>query len=328
MAMATAMAMLRASRLCALLLALAAAGSACGQGVGFRELRIPNGAEPPLVGGVWYPLRAGADEIAPGRHALVLISHGGGGSYDGHADTAIALARAGIVAAAVSHAGDMVGDQRHVLELWRRPAQLGRLADYLLDASPWRAAIDPARVGAYGFSNGGFTVLVAAGGVPELSRVGPYCAEHPQHDLCTALAQAGVAAPAGDDVPPGAWTRDPRIRAIALAAPAFGFAFDRAGLSGVDAAVQLWRAADDRHQPDPYYEAAIRAALPVPPDDRVVERAGHYDFLPPCSAALARAAPVICTSAPGFERAAFHARLNAELVRFFEAALGPPAGRR
>ena len=36
----------------------------------------------------------------------------------------------------------------------------------------------------------------------------------------------------------------------------------------------------------------------------------------PCSERLAQAAPAICASAPGFDRAAFHARFNAEVVRY------------
>lgn len=305
--------------ICALF--FASSGSSFGQTVGFEEVRIPNGTEPPLTAGIWYPVVASANKVVAGRHALVLMSHGGGGTYDGHSDTAIALARAGIVAAAVTHAGDALDDQSKVLQLWRRPAQLRRLADYMLNDWQWHRKIDAARVGAFGFSNGGFTVLVAVGGVPQLSQIGPYCEAHPDHDLCTALARAGVKAPNGSVVPPGAWLADRRIKAAVLAAPAFGFAFDRMGLSGVSAAIQLWRAELDRHQPDPFYEEAIRQALPTSPEYHVVERAGHYDFLPPCGAQMSRAVPAVCSSAPDFDRRAFHEQFNREVIRFFRAAL-------
>jgi len=106
-----------------------------------------------------------------------------------------------------------------------------------------------------------------------------------------------------------------------VAAPAFGFTFDRMGLSGVSAAVQLWRAESDRHQPDPFHEEAIRAALPTPPEYHVIERAGHYDFLPPCGARMSRVVPAVCSSAPDFDRRAFHEQFNREVVRFFRAAL-------
>lgn len=61
-----------------------------------------------------------------------MLSHGGGGSYQSHYDTALALAHAGFVAAAVSHAGDTYDNQSKVLQLWRRPRQLRVLVSYML----------------------------------------------------------------------------------------------------------------------------------------------------------------------------------------------------
>ncbi|TDN61837.1 dienelactone hydrolase [Paraburkholderia sp. BL10I2N1] len=304
--------------------------------VGFEEVKIANGAEPPLTAGVWYPTNAPATSHSLGNFTqtvapdapiaghglpLVVMSHGGGGSYDGHYDTALALAHAGFVAAAVSHAGDTFDDQSQVLQLWRRPAQLHRLVDYMLAEWPWRERLDAARVGAFGFSNGGFTVLVAAGGVPDLSEIAPYCEAHADHDLCVALQHAGVDPHFGADIPAGAWVSDRRINAAVSAAPAFGFAFGRAGLSSVRIPIQLWRAANDRHQPHPYYEEAVRANLPRTPEYHVVANAGHYDFLPPCDARLSRNAPDVCNSLPDFDRAEFHEQFNAAVVHFFQATL-------
>lgn len=313
-----------------------AATPAFASNVGFEEVKITNGEEPPLTAGIWYPTDAPASlhalgtftqNVAPGgliagdNLPLVVISHGGAGSYEGHSDTALALAHAGFVAAAISHAGDTFDDQSHVLQLWRRPAQLHRLVDYMLEEWHWHAQLNAVRVGAFGFSNGGFTVLVAAGGVPDLAAIAPYCEAHPDHDLCEALKQGGIDPHLGKDIPADVWVHDPRINALVIAAPAFGFAFNRAGLSNVRAPIQLWRAADDRHQPNPYYDEAIRAALPQAPEYHVVPNAGHYDFLPPCDARHARIAPAICKSLPGFDRAAFHEEFNADMVRFFKATL-------
>ena len=70
--------------------------------------------------------------------------------------------------------------------------------------------------------------------------------------------------------------------------------------------------------PQPRYAEAVRLALPESPDYRVVHRAGHFDFLAPCSVALANLAPVICQSDPGFDRVAFHRTFNAAVVDFLE----------
>ena len=304
--------------------------------VGFELIRVPNGSEPDLFGAVWYPTTARSrseriegflQDVAAGapvagtRLPLIVISHGGGGSFGGHYDTAVALARAGYVVASVRHAGDSSEDQSHVLEQWRRPEQLSRLIDQMLRGWSGRRHIDPSRIGAFGFSNGGFTVLVAAGGTPDLHAIDPYCQSHPTHDLCTALASAGLRSIA--PVLPSSinWKHDARIQAVAAAAPAFGFTFDQAGLASVHIPVLLWGAADDRHQPSPFYEETVRDRLPRAPEYHVERDAGHYSFLPPCNPTLAKIDPAICVDKPAFDRAAFHRQLNAGLVRFFDDAL-------
>jgi predicted dienelactone hydrolase len=305
--------------------------------VGFQELMIPDGADRPLTIGVWYPTEAPATEHALGPHSqlvaeggpvagkklpLVVISHGGGGSYQGHYDTAIALARAGFVAASVNHNGDTYDDQSQAARIWRRPAQLHRLTSYMLKEWPQHDSLDPVRVGAFGFSMGGFTVLVAAGGVPDISKTHAYCRANPGHYVCAVLKQMDLIDNFGADMPASIWVHDPRIRSAAIAAPAFGFAFDPASLRTVRIPIQLWRAEDDHHQPHPYYDEAVRIALPKPPDYHLIPNADHYDFLPPCEARLAAVAPEICRSQPGFDRAAFHEQLNAQLVQFFRKTLG------
>ena len=293
----------------------------------FEEIRIPYDKQPALAGGVWYPTISQDNATPPGVRAdrnhlpLVVMSHGGGGSYDAHVDTAKALACAGFVVAAVSHSGDTYEDQSRVLELWRRPDQLRRLIDFMLVDWHFHDRIDAQRVGAFGFSNGGFTALVSAGGVPDLDRTEQYCSSHPDHDLCNALSKAGVSTRLGDRVPADAWTHDSRIRAVVVAAPAFGFAFRKKGLRGIKIPMQIWGGALDRHQPAPWYEDAVVADLPTPPEFHRIEGAGHYDFLPPCSASLFRVAPAICVSESGFDRAEFHQRLNNQIATFFARQL-------
>jgi len=114
---------------------------------------------------------------------------------------------------------------------------------------------------------------------------------------------------------------DARIKAAVVAAPALGFTFSPDGLKDVKVPVQLWRAENDVIVPHPRYAEAVRLALPEAPDYHVVPNAGHFDFLAPCSDALASIAPAICTSAAGFDRPAFHAGFNSEVVKFFEKTL-------
>jgi len=50
----------------------------------------------------------------------------------------------------------------------------------------------------------------------------------------------------------------------------------------------------------------------------VVINAGHFAFVPPCPPA---AAPEFCSDAPGFDRVAFHAQFNADVLAFFRTHL-------
>lgn len=312
---------------------LAFFGLAARASVGFQHLTIPDPQGGGIEVGLWYPASATpkpervelftqdlAKDAAPeGRNLpLVVISHGTGGSYAGHADTAKALAEAGFVAAALTHAGDNWRDQTGAARIWERPRQLAVLTDYVLAAWPYRDRIDSARVGAFGFSAGGFTVLAAAGGEPDLGKVPGHCREHPGFFDCMLLGR----------YPPGAlgnvaWRHDPRLKAIVVAAPAMGFAFGRDGLVNVRAPLQLWRASEDEILPHPFYAEAVRNDLPAQPEFHLVENGGHFDFLQPCPGPLAARNPAICSSRPGFDRAAFHETLNAAVVDFFRRNLGP-----
>jgi predicted dienelactone hydrolase len=61
--------------------------------------------------------------------------------------------------------------------------------------------------------------------------------------------------------------------------------------------------------------------LPEKHEYRVVPNSGHFAFLIPCTPALAKAVPEICTDAPDFDRVAFHERFNAEVLAFFRTHL-------
>ena len=310
-----------------LVLAIQSAGA---QTVGFQTVSIPATGSSSIPVNIWYPSTAQATQQSLGlfeqvvalngpvqgtRLGLIVISHGTGGTKDGHYDTALALAKGGFVVAALEHSGDNYRDQSRATDMLSRPRELGQLIDYMLREWAGRTAIDSGQVGAFGFSSGGFTVLASAGGEPDLSLVAPHCLAHPKFFDCS-LVKAHPQAPPKQGAPP----QDARIKALVVAAPALGFTFAH-GLAGVTQPVQLWRADDDHVLPAPEYADAVRRALPRPPEFHAVPGADHYDFLAPCTQRLAQIAPAICTSEPGFDRVAFHKSFNDAVVTFFKAQL-------
>ena len=307
----------------------------CAHAAGFQHAFAVDPDGKPLEIGIWYPSAAAVKPVTMGPTTmsvamngalqgkalpLVVMSHGTGGSFLGHDDTAIALADAGFVVAAVTHAGDNYADKSRAADVMDRPRQISRVIDHMLSTWDGHASIDPARIGMFGFSSGGFTTLAAIGGVPEFSTVGPMCRQYPGDYACGVVAKSGATAPA-QVTSTTARPADARIKAAVVAAPALGFTFAPDGLKNVKVPVQLWRAENDTVVPHPRYAEAVRLALPQAPEYHVVPNAGHYDFLAPCSAALASIAPPICTSATGFDRAAFHDSFNTAVVAFFGRTL-------
>lgn len=313
---------------------IALAGT-CVHAAGFQHGFAADPDGKPLEIGIWYPSQAAVrpltmgpttmhvavNGIAQGKDLpLVVMSHGTSSSFLAHFDTAIALADAGFVVAAVTHAGDNYADQSRSADVMDRPRQITRVIDHMLSAWDGHATIDPTRIGMFGFSAGGFTTLVSIGGVPDFSTIGPMCRQYPGDFVCQLLAKTSsnhaVALTSAT-----AHAADPRIKAAVVAAPALGFTFSPDGLKNVKVPVQLWRAENDALVPHPRYAEAVRLALREAPDYHVVPNAGHFDFLVPCSTALASIAPAICASAVGFDREAFHASFDAAVVSFFNKAL-------
>jgi predicted dienelactone hydrolase len=299
---------------------------------GFAQVMVPDPDGPALEAGIWYPSNAPASSqrlgpytqtVASGgqvlgrRLPLVVMSHGTGGSFQGHYDTALALAEAGFVVAAVTHTGDNYRDRSGFARVENRPRHIKVLIDYMLASWPQRDRLDPMRIGIFGFSAGGFTALVAIGGVPGLSRGASYCAAYPDEWGCRRARKTGMRPSAS----PAAFVHDSRITAAVIAAPAIGWSFTLEGLAGIKSPIQLWRGDSDEILPHPRHAQNVYDGLATKPEYHVVPNAGHYAFLAPCTPELANLVPEICRDPAGFDRAAFHREFNPAVVAFFKTKL-------
>ena len=307
---------------------------------GFQYGTAPDPDGKPIELGIWYPSDAAISAMPLGLFTqqvaaygpiagqslpLIVISHGTGGGASSHYDTALALADAGFVVVALTHTGDNYKDQS--LQFSRRnfidrPRQVSRVIDYMLNGWDGHASIDPARIGMFGFSAGGFTTLILLGGTADFNLATLFCHDHPEDWGCQHAKDKAAAS--ADDRKPAEWHHDPRVKVGVIAAPALGHTSTKAGLAAVTQPIQLWRAERDQVAPNQWNADVVKAVLPNPPDDHPVSLAGHFAFLAPCSEALAKIAPYICQDDTGFDRAAFHQQFNQALVDFFKAKLAPP----
>lgn len=305
--------------------------------VGFQTTRAKAAHGPAFGLAVWYPsnsrawpttllgtrlMKVAADGTVSGRGLpLIVLSHGNGGGPASHADLAMALAAEGYVVAAPMHTGDNYADQSGAAAATLfagRVHELRATVDYLLTQWESHAHIDPQQVGAFGFSAGGFSVLAASGGRPDLQRVAAHCRQS-QEFVCDVLRQLGsglLKAPLPAEAL--SFTPDPRIKAAVLAAPGLGFTFQGLAPETPRLPFQLWIAEQDERVPYDSNGKLVRELLGDSVEFHAVPYAGHTAFLVPCGLL---APPALCHDPAPFDRAAFHAAMNAAVVAFFDTHL-------
>ncbi len=302
-------------------------------GVGFRDTWVEADGERMLTA-LWYPAAApsrrtvegpfvmAATRNAPpgaGRYGLVLISHGTGGHRLGHRGTAIRLAQAGYIVAAPEHPGDSWRDSRFsgTAANWRRrPRQLSAVLDRLLGDAAFGPRIDPKRIGAIGHSAGGYTVLALIGGRADPSLLVGHCTRNRSKDpdFCAYGRQDG---PAGGPLPD---LRDRRVRAVVAVAPV-GALFGPGAFAGVAAPAQLHRLGRDRVLRRPWHEDNIVRLMGDRARPIVHPQAHHFAFIAPFPAALVDEVGPPARDPPGFDRRAFLARIDRQILAFFDTVL-------
>lgn len=308
--------------------------------VGFEIIQISDADGHSFPAGVWYPTQvqpkpttmlsivlmdvARNAPISGDALPLVVISHGNGGGSASHADLALALANEGYVVVAPMHSGDNYADQSAVGSVdWlpQRNREIHATIDYMLESWHYHDRIDSERIGAYGLSAGGFTVLAAVGGQPDLNIISKHCAESPE--IVCDLLQSVKSPYLNGDTPnlENAFLPDLRIKAAVVAAPGLGFTFSPHGLDNVHVPVQLWSAESDVNVPYDTNTKLVREALGSLVEFHSVPGASHFSFLTTCSF-LAPSA--ICSDEGQFDRKIFHADMNARIILFFEEKMKHP----
>lgn len=312
--------------------------------IGVRPLPVDDAGQTALSMVLVYPARGKASRAWVGsgfmdyaRNApidgtalpMIVMSHGTGGGATGHLDTAIALAEAGYIVAAVTHRGDNFQDDSLVGRgnwITERARQISLATDFLLQSWPEHERIDPKRVGVFGFSAGATTALVNVGGVLDMGEIAPHCKAQPEF-VCSLFRD--IEALKSPEAPgPKA---HPRFTAAVVVAPGLGFGFRPDGLRAVQVPVQIWQAQGDERVPEASNAEVVRSLLPTTPEYQVVPNASHLSFLAPCSMLASIMLPkMLCSDPPGFDRAAFHREFNAQVIAFFDRELdgaAPPVMR-
>jgi predicted dienelactone hydrolase len=311
-----------------------------------------------LAAVIWYPADPGAEEkprlLGPpgtaqlesgraavdapfaatsGKFPLIVLSHGTGGTMRDLSWLGAALARAGYIAAAVNHPGNNAVDGYTTAGFtlwWERARDLSTVIDGMLADPTFGTRIDTGRIGAAGFSLGGYTVIAIAGGITSLAHFRKFCASPSADASCQAppalgdLRAKAEALAAGDEAYRAALAtdtrsyRDRRVRAVFAMAPALGPAFLPESLARISIPVAIAAGAADAIAPVESGARFFAARIPDAEPTIFPGGVGHYVFLPDCTEAGRTARPAICNDAPGVDRDAVHSA-TAELAEAFFA---------
>jgi predicted dienelactone hydrolase len=310
-----------------------------------------------LLGTVWSPAESDADakpqlippfgtaifEAAPAaanakiaasraKFPLILLSHGTGGTVQSLAWFATALASHGYIVAGVNHPGNNAIEPHTVqgfMLWWERARDISTLLDAMLADQEFGPRIDTQRIGAAGFSLGGYTVIELAGGITASRRFIEACKAAPDQVSCKAppefpdLAAKAEALAAADPNfaeairAAGGSYRDPRIRAVFAMAPALGPAVTAESLKAIGIPTAI--VAGERDSIVPIDASARYYAAEIPGAELTIfpGAVDHYTFLDVCTDAGRRAIPPICIDRPGVDREAIHNATIDLATKFF-----------
>ena len=269
--------------------------------------------------------------------ALIVMSHGTGGSSGQLSWLAEALVRDGFIVAAVNHHGNTALEESQAVAGYVLPGERSRdlsvLIDRLLADEQIGPHIDPNRIGAAGFSLGGFTALSLAGLYLTFDEIRAQCEAGAEIVACRFPSEAKFTLAdvrAGAESDPafraaiGRSTQavvDARIRAVYAIAPALLPLVPAERWSAIQVPSTIVVADKDRQVQAEVLDPLIRRVLPAADLVRVAD-AGHYVFLAVCSLRGLLLVGTLCRDPDVTDRAEVHDRIGRDAARFFDAKLG------
>jgi predicted dienelactone hydrolase len=281
-------------------------------------------------------------ELAPGPKGkgwpLVLLSHGTGGSALQMAWLGTALAQAGFVAVAVDHPGNNSNGKLTAEGFalwWERATDLSQVLDGMLADPEFGKRIDQDKIGAAGFSIGGYAVLELAGAQTDISELYVGCRQNPDRAGCLVPEMRGlpgdlkttddflhaVRKTSGESLArSGELFSDDRIGAVFAIAPALGFTQTEESLRAIRTPVEMVVGDDDRVAPAKenagYLRSEIRGARLT-----ILPHVQHYTFLDVCTAVGKAKLGQYCEDPAEVDREAVHEKVAGMAVGFFDRAL-------
>jgi predicted dienelactone hydrolase len=301
----------------------------------------------PLTTEVWYPTTDAREpfdipsypfvhintvreaKLPDAKCPLVLISHGTGGSRMTLEWLADALVAKGYIVAAVDHWGNTY-DNKIALNFvtpWERPQDISFVLTQLLQHQELSKVIDEKRIGAAGFSIGGYTVMALAGAELDLDALIKFSGTPqgikemtiPEYPNLSASLDEGAVRASFKKSPD---LKDSRIKAFFAMSPAAGQGMpDRKSVRRIKSPLFIVGAQSDSICPATtnagwYHKLISRSKLYIVPG-----KTGHYVFLNEALGETKKQGGILFHDDATVNRRAVHDKVAAIAVSFFNQSL-------
>nr|WP_281270954.1 hypothetical protein [Mucilaginibacter oryzae] len=300
----------------------------------------------PVVTELWYPtadtLKAADKHFSPflrqstvqngklptGKLPLILLSHGTGGGRLTLEWLAQAIANSGCMVAAVDHYGNTY-DHKIPLEFvkpWERPLDISFAITSLLNMPDIGPLIDQRKIGAAGFSFGGYTIIALAGAQLDFDQARNYYKtigrkelEIPEFPGLVKLLDDSSLIAGSRHVPP---LKDKRIKAFFSISPALGFGFIRKQqVADVTGPLYIVGSQSDSIAPVKTNARHYHRLIPKSTYMELPGKVGHYVMLAEAIDAVKKEAPIYFTDDISVNRHAVHLKVDSLAVGFFRKEL-------
>jgi predicted dienelactone hydrolase len=178
----------------------------------------------------------------PGKHPVILMSHGWGGNFARMGWLSAGLVAKGAIVVAVNHPNSTTGDtnNKNALNHWTRAQDLSAALDYVLNDPEFSGIIDTSRIYAAGFSYGGWTALSLGGLKGRRDGLDKFCHDGKEiSSHCKDILKAGIVI---SDIDRSKWEasyKEPRVAAVAAIDPALTMGLSKADVAQLDVPVLL-----------------------------------------------------------------------------------------
>lgn len=318
---------------------------------GFRQITLSDPNSETLNLTVWYPVSSEGRTVnigsnpafvgvtvnpdappLPGVHPLLVISHGYNGNWRNLSWIAAAMAAEGYIVAAPDHPGTTTFDQNPIdaKKLWRRPHDISRVIDFVIDSPALFGATDKGRIAALGHSLGGWTVMSLAGARFKPSLFIHDCQNHPKRGDCRLTEKLGINETLSLEKI-SANNRDARILAVVSLDLGLAPGFTPKSLNAINIPVLILAAQADRLAELPAEQESGYLAAEMDPNRRqyeIVEGATHFSFMQLCKPGaeniLNEESPgddVVCQDGLHAKRSNIHQNLVRKISAFLNSTL-------